>query len=65
LPWPDWLIGLERQGLHDFEQRGQVESDLSRRGWPQSQGWSIDEAFYADLIEPAGLLTRMARVFDW
>jgi very-short-patch-repair endonuclease len=65
LAWPDRMINLEYHGRQHFEKSDQSYKDVPRRARLQDAGWSIHEAVYADLREPAGMLRRLARSFGW
>ncbi|MDR2567447.1 MAG: hypothetical protein LBC97_15585 [Bifidobacteriaceae bacterium] len=65
LSWPDRRIALEYQGRQHFADESQAFDDMVRRGQLQQAGWTIHEAAHKDLIDPLGLLSRLARSFGW
>ncbi|MDR3359697.1 MAG: hypothetical protein LBO20_03410 [Bifidobacteriaceae bacterium] len=65
LAWPERMVGLEYQGRHHFDRPDQSYGDSRRRGNLQKAGWTIVEAVYADLLDPADLMARLAPTSNW
>jgi very-short-patch-repair endonuclease len=63
LAWPDQRIDLEYHGRQHFSESTQSYKDVSKRSRLQDAGWTVHEAVYADLVNPADLLLRLARSF--
>lgn len=61
LSWPAWRVVVEYQG--DYHRAtGQWRSDMRRRSALEAQGWTVIEANWDDVLDPAPLISRLRRL---